>query len=110
MTQMIYNGIDFGLMVRTHEVKMDPVMDDTGTDRLYDRVEIACECIVNPFALSVQIQNGQRVNADGSGPGLTLAYIRHALMQPRKQLVYAIGPDRVITSPPNDPNTGQPGR
>ena len=77
-----------------------PVFD--GPTYLYTEYELHCRGIVNPRATSYSIKADQNfAKTPGELPDTTMRAIQHALMQPRRQLIYYQGVSRrlVLLSP-----------
>jgi hypothetical protein len=82
---------------------MDAVYDPSQTDLLYHRVVIEVLAPVNPFALTTNVPGA---GGPGDRPGTAVFNLRQLLLTPRRPLLFTIGDDPAIVSPPIDQATG----
>lgn len=81
-----YNGIVMQL-ARTNDLAFDAVYSDDGMDYLYTQVRIDIAATINPGATAYTKQAGVPTATPGALPTTTIEAIRHALLQPRQQLL-----------------------
>ncbi len=102
MALLSYAGVNFGNS-RTIFYTEEPDVDSEGkVDPLTTCLTVEVQSILNPAWLATNVLNGR-----GDRAGTTLLTIRAALETPRLQLIFAVGPDRIVASPavdPTDPN------
>jgi hypothetical protein len=98
-----YNGVVLK-MVHVVELKKEAVYDDlSGVDFLGIRISLSAVCVWNPYATASQVGGDKAPpRAPGDRVGFSLALLRQALLEPRKQLFLRIGPDNVVESPALD--------
>jgi hypothetical protein len=84
--EVSYNGITFS-MVKTNDMSFTPVWSEDGTTYLYTRVFIDVEGILNPEAMAYTRPGGDETPTPGALPPRTIVSVRHALEQPRAQLL-----------------------
>lgn len=70
-----------------HEVRIEPVMDDSGLDELYRRITISLTCVFNPSATVA----GGFPGGGPEAPAYTLAVLQNTLAQPRQRIVVSWG-------------------
>jgi hypothetical protein len=98
---LVYNGINLGLL-RTQYMQWQPALDAVGNvDPLCTHVVLEVTSIMHPNVVASNIVPGAGPGGipQGDLAGLSAANLREALMQPRRPLVYEIGPDFVVISP-----------
>lgn len=82
---LTYNGIDLSYVL-TERVSQESSRDPSGTDQLYTTFRVDVRAVVAP---NVNPANGSEA------PGLTVARVRHMLLQPRQSLTY-VTPDGAV--------------
>ncbi len=98
MSKVTYNGIE--LKLAKTNLSRDAVYSPDGTDYLYTKFILDVTAVYNPQATAYTSNQGVPVATPGTMPQVTDQAIRHALMQPRKSLVYSNEVGQILASPP----------
>jgi hypothetical protein len=101
MALFTYNNITINFLeLRTQEYSAELQYDPTHKDPLYYHVTLRLAGVIQPYMISSNkppIIGG--VRAPGDRLGISIPNLQRALLEPRQQLVYRVGPDVVLTSP-----------
>lgn len=111
MSDLLYNDLSLGPYLRTMNVEVDPVKDDSGIEILYHRITIRVRGYIHPYGTAtnrgaVEVLPSGVQRQEGDRAGITLANLRATLGVPRKSLTYRVGNDHVFVSPLINPDTG----
>ena len=102
MSLLTYNGVTLPYSLTT-DFRQEAVRDDSGTDRLYTRFDIACRGIINanylPWLAPDLVQGGV---AQTDNPAAIMEVVRHRLLQDRKALSFKVNDVELI--PERQPN------
>ena len=118
MATMSYNGINLG-EVRTATYRIENVYDSSGLDRVWQKITIEVNTILNLEWCASSKAAATPIDATfpattlgipGDRMPISLERLRHTLQEPRKRLLYRIGNDLVLDSPPPLPDGSVPTR
>lgn len=96
---LTYNGITLSCL-HTQRVEQTAVYDESGADQLYTKVVLTVGAVFNSTCAPVAL---------GESPGQAMSRVRHMLLLPRQNLVFAPCGDTLFTvAAPDDANGPEP--
>jgi hypothetical protein len=111
LAQLIYAGVDLS-EVQTQTYSVEPVMDRAGVGLLWNKLTISVVSVVHSLWTATGkppggLVAGGNMGVPGDRMGVSLARLPEILRQPRQTLLYRVGDDLVVESPPRLPDGTQ---
>jgi hypothetical protein len=111
VSQLIYANVDLS-EVLTQSYAFDPVNDPTNTDYLWTRLSISVVSVVHSLWTATGktpggLVAGGNMGVPGDRMGVSLAKLPQILSQHRQTLLFRVGDDLVVESPPRLPDGTQ---
>ena len=111
MSQLIYANVDLS-ETKTMTYSVEPVMDRAGVGLLWSKLTISVVSVVHSLWCASGkppggLNFGGNMGVPGDRMGLSLSRLPEILRQPRQTLLFRVGQDLVVESPPRLPDGTQ---